>query len=278
MAKKVKGKVKPLKKKKPTKKKKGKKRAPNNYFQIRSAVSKYCKEKFGKPCPEKEMRRIYYDVKRRFFPNTPISEVLSDVNAILSNKDGDKVPANVLAFPWYDIEDTLVRGDGLFFRADDSITLDLSVLDMGVIETTFGELPMVYRDEIYPTLRNRTYEIEARNLAPSPMPEFTYNSKASNIEERKFVWGLKADFNRPKGFVFEGTYTARPQGMRSIPQKGVKSDAVLLEELKNKNAELRAKELSNLKQLYDDKIITREEYAQLVKGVYDKFSLGGVVD
>jgi hypothetical protein len=171
----------------------------------------------------------------------------------------------------------LFRGDGLFFRTDDTIILDLNALDMGIVETKFGELSIVYRDEIYPTLRNRTYEAEAKNLAPSPMPEFMYRPDKSSIKDRRFTWELTTNFVIPEGFTFEGTFTSAPQKLRTIPQKGVQSDVVRLEELKKENAILRASELDKIKKLYDDKIITREMYAQLVKVVYDKFSRGGDV-
>jgi len=48
--------------------------------------------------------------------------------------------------------------------------------------------------------------------------------------------------------------------------------------LKKENAILRAAELQELKLMYQDKVFTREEYATMIKAVYDKFALGGIVD
>lgn len=281
-----KGKKKTLQKKSPIKpasksksKVKPKIRKPNSYFAIRSAVSKHCKEKYGKPCPEVEMRRIYYDVKRRFFPETPLQVILDEIDLILSNKDSSKFPPNLRAFPWYDVESQLFRSDGLFFRADDKITLNLEILQMGIFETTFDEFRILYREKVYHILRNRTYEIEAKNLAPSPMPEFMYKPEQSSLKDRSFVWSLTANFNIPDGFVFEDIYGSRPSGgVKVIPQTGIVSDAVRLAELKKENAILRAAELQELKLMYQDKVFTREEYATMIKAVYDKFALGGIVD
>ena len=281
MAKKIKGKAKPLKKKKPSKKKKGKIRKPNSYFAIRSAVSKYCREKYGKPCPEKEMRRIYYDVKRRYFPETPLSEILVEIDSILSNKDSNSVPPNTLSFPWYEIENQIFRGDGLFFRADDTIILDLSLVDMGIFETAFAELPVIFR-EVYPTFRRRTYEIEAQGFAASPMPEFLYNEEASNIEERKFEWDLVGNFTIPIDFTFTDTYTSAPKMRRSIPQKGVKADEIRLKELEVESLKAQVErnkqkqeEFDRIERMFSMGVITKEQFKDYYDDINKKFNVGG---
>ena len=231
------------------------------------------------------MRRIYYEVKRRFLPDVPISEILLKIDKVLSNKDGDTLPANVIAFPWYDIGTTLFRGDGLFFRADDTIILDLTSIDMGVVETTFAELPLTYWDDIYPTLRMRTYEVEARSLAASPMPEFIYDSSKSNIKDRVFHWNMTVDFVIPDGFVFEDTYSTSPNRIKGIPQKGVKSDEIRLKELELKSSEAQIKrneqrkeEFDRIERMFTMGVITKEQFNSSYDEIFKaQFNKGGDV-
>ena len=270
------------KKGKPSKARKSKKKGANSkvnrYIAIRSATSKYCRENYGKSCPEKEMNRIYWELKARY-GEVPISSVLDEMDVILGNKDRDALPDDLILFSWFHIEYLLFRADGLFFRADD-IVLDLSNMGMGLFEGKYGEMPLIYRDEIYPTLRGRTYEAEANGWSASPLPTFNYNAKASNIKKRKFVWGIEQTYLDQKDL---DTYVWQDNGQRStitpqaIPQKGVAADAVRLAELQKDINAQREDALNRVERMLDMGVITKAEFKKYYDDIMQKYAKGGVV-
>ena len=271
--------TKPLKRKPAKRKSKAKgKRKVNRYIAIRSATSKYCKENYGKACPEKEMNRIYWELKARY-GDVPLKSVLDEMDVILGNKDRDSLPDDLILFSWFHIEYLLFRADGLFFSADDDITLDLSNMGMGVFEGKYGEMPLIYRDEIYPTLRGRTYEAESNGWSASPLPTFNYNSKASSVKNRKFVWGMEQTYLDQKeldGYAWQDN-GQRSSPMKTIPQAGVSSDAVRLAELQKDINAQREDAFNRVDRMLDMGVITKEQYKGYYDDIMSKYAKGGIV-
>lgn len=258
------------------KKKSGKPRKLNRYMAIRSAVSKYCRETYGKPCPNKEMNRIYWELKARY-DDVPIEKVLDEIDFLLSEKDSEGLPTDATKFDWFNLDTLLFRSDGLYFHSGDRIVLDMRSMGLGIVEGLYGNMPLIWLNDIYPTLRGRTYEAEANGWSASPLPAFIFDKEASDVKGRKYVWRLGQSYVEQDyldAYVWQDNATGSSRG---VPQADVPRDAVRLEELKTENAKLRAAELLGLKEMYNDKVFTREEYAAMVKEVYGKFAKGGVV-
>ena len=254
---------------------KGKVRKTNRYLQIRSAVSKYCKDTYGKPCPQKEMTRIYREMKDRY-KEIPIDKVLDEIDFILGNKDRDKLPDALVTFDWFDLESALLRGDGLFFKSDDDIELDLSSMDLGVFNMKHGELALVYRDEIYGNLRNRTYEAEEVTGIGSPVPKFILDSDAlgGKGKNRKFVWRLQDSYGLEN--YDWGSRKFEPRKGRTIPQKGVDKE-VRLKEAQVKINSQREAALNRIDMLLEKGVINNKQYLEKYDEVMKKYESGGII-
>jgi len=267
----------PRKPKKPLKRKKKGKRKVNRYIAIRSAVSKYCREQYSKPCPEKEMNRIYWELKNRY-GDVPIGRVLTEMDVILGNKDRDELPAELIWMQWYNLSHLLFRADGLYFRADDDIVLDLTAMGMDRFEGKYGEMGLIYRDKIYPTLRMRTYEAENNGWAASPQPAFGFNIDKSDVKGRKFVWEIEQTYIPQEELDnYQWRDSMATAATRKIPQKGVSSDAVRLAELRKEINAQREDALTRIDRMIDMGVITKAEYKKYYDDIMEKYNRGGVV-
>ena len=276
---------------KSTKKKISKPRKVNRYIAIRSATSEYCREVYGKPCPNAEMNRIYWELKARY-SEVPIGEVLKGMDKFLGHKDDSKVPEEVLAFPWFSLESLMYRGDGLFFKSEDTIIMDFSSLGMGVLETTYGNLPWEFRDNYYTALRSRSHEaMDNPTFAGGSdvIPYLIYDNSKSNVEGRIFYWGLSQGF-ATQDVVDAHTWVDAPiehgreAKTATIEQNPVSSEAIRMKELEVQTNELRVKAnsqreeaLKRIDKMIDMGVITKEQYKGYYDDIMDKYARGGVL-
>ena len=266
----------PKKGKKPANQKKKTKGRVNRYIAIRSAVSKYCREQYNKPCPEKEMNRIYWELKDRY-DDVPVGKVLAEMDVLIGQKDRDELPAEMVFVQWYNMANLLFRADGLFFKSDDDIELDLSAMGMGTFKGKYGEMNTLYRDKVYPTLRMRTYEAEDNGWSASPQPTFLFDNEKSDVKNRNFVWTIEQSYI-PQDDMDDYVWRDGVGGAaKRIPQKGVKSDEVRLTELKKEINAQRESALNRIDKMLEMGVITKAEYKKYYDDVMEKYNRGGVV-
>jgi hypothetical protein len=105
----------------------------------------------------------------------------------------------------------------LFFKSDDILVFDLSVLEetaksFGILgfkryEVLYSELEDFYTDELYPMMKEFFAEFYAEHgFEPSPPPEFVMSDDETDIENRTFVYyldlseveGIDGNDTRPK--------------------------------------------------------------------------------
>lgn len=271
-----KGKNTPKKRKKSANQKKLGKNRVNRYIAIRSAVSKYCREQYNKPCPEKEMNRIYWELKSRY-DDVPVGKVLAEIDILIGQKDRNELPAELGFVQWYNMSNLLFRADGLFFRSDDDIELDLSAMGMGKFSGKYAEMSDIYRNEIYPTLRMRTYEAEDNGWSASPQPTFLFNEELSDVKNRKFVWELEQSYIPQEEMDDYDWRDGKGGSMKKVPQKGVKSDEVRLAELRKEINAQRESALNRIDKMLEMGVITKKEYKSYYDDIMEKYNRGGVV-
>ena len=106
-----------VRKKVSTTKSTGKKRRKNRYNAIRSAVSRYCKDTYGVPCPDKELNKIYNELKGRYSAKEwtkdykVVNEIIDKIDYYLRNKDvGEDAPFPDFSrsIDWFTLIDKLI--------------------------------------------------------------------------------------------------------------------------------------------------------------------------
>ena len=272
-----KGKNTPKKGKNPTNQKKKTKGRVNRYIAIRSAVSKYCREQYNKPCPEKEMNRIYWELKDRY-DDVPVGKVLAEMDVLIGQKDRDELPAEMVFVQWYNMGNLLFRADGLFFKSDDDIELDLSAMGMDTFKGKYAEMSQIYRNDIYPTLRIRTYEAEDNDgWSASPQPTFIFNEELSDVKNRKFVWTMEQTYITQEEMDNYEWRDGDGSAPKRIPQKGIKSDEVRLAELRKEINAQRESALNRIDKMLEMGVINNKEYKAYYDDIMKKYNRGGVV-
>lgn len=272
-----KGKNTPKKGKNPANQKKKTKGRVNRYIAIRSAVSKYCREQYNKPCPEKEMNRIYWELKDRY-DDVPVGKVLAEMDVLIGQKDRDELPAEMVFVQWYNMGNLLFRADGLFFKSDDDIELDLSAMGMDTFKGKYAEMSQIYRNDIYPTLRIRTYEAEDNEgWSASPQPTFIFNEELSDVKNRKFVWTMEQTYITQEEMDNYEWRDGDGSAPKRIPQKGVKSDEVRLAELRKEINAQRESALNRIDKMLEMGVINNKEYKSYYDDIMAKYNRGGVV-
>jgi len=272
-----KGKNTPKKGKNPANQKKKTKGRVNRYIAIRSAVSKYCREQYNKPCPEKEMNRIYWELKDRY-DDVPVGKVLAEMDVLIGQKDRDELPAEMVFVQWYNMGNLLFRADGLFFKSDDDIELDLSAMGMDTFKGKYAEMSEIYRNDIYPTLRIRTYEAEDNDgWSASPQPTFIFNEELSDVKNRKFVWTMEQTYITQEEMDNYEWRDGDGSAPKRIPQKGIKSDEVRLAELRKEINAQRESALNRIDKMLEMGVINNKEYKAYYDDIMKKYNRGGVV-
>jgi len=272
-----KGKNTPKKGKNPANQKKKTKGRVNRYIAIRSAVSKYCREQYNKPCPEKEMNRIYWELKDRY-DDVPVGKVLAEMDVLIGQKDRDELPAEMVFVQWYNMGNLLFRADGLFFKSDDDIELDLSAMGMDTFKGKYAEMSQIYRNDIYPTLRIRTYEAEDNDgWSASPQPTFIFNEELSDVKNRKFVWTMEQTYITQEEMDNYEWRDGDGSAPKMIPQKGIKSDEVRLAELRKEINAQRESALNRIDKMLEMGVINNKEYKAYYDDIMKKYNRGGVV-
>lgn len=184
-------------------KRKAKRQEPkkrNSYHIIQSAISNYCKEKYGKSCSKKEMSEIYQALKSRFANNNGEqinpNEIAREIDKRLAYYDVNKVPKVLKDFLWFDIVDRLKGNDGLYFRDEDMIVLDFSSVseDLGVMKTPYSSLEEFYTDDLYPLVQEYFEDVyNQTGIKVSPPPTFVLNDEKTDYEKRIFRYEFDID-------------------------------------------------------------------------------------
>ena len=252
---------KPKKASKRGKKVVSKKRKPNPYNQIRSATSAYCREKYGKPCPNTKLNAIYRDLKKKY-KKVPIERVIERVETYIDGLEQSVAPELIAptetglggGLEWFYLEDLVANKNLKYFKPKDKFTFDLGLVNEGKLNTTFKSFPKFYRDKIYPLLN------EKKGLRESPIPVFRLDAAKTDPNSRKFVWQLE-------GNVAEED-TIKP---KVIEQKGVAArssqDLERIERIQSRGQE----ELDRLKWEFENKLISAKEYSKQAKNIRNKF-------
>jgi hypothetical protein len=176
---------------------------------VSSAISKWCKDN-GSRCSKKQISEIYQGLKERRLNGDPKYKLTpEDIELgikgelvlnkgkkneekvdLLAYKNQESVPAQFKEFPWFNAP-SFFNNDGLYFKDDDVLLFDLFIIGRGMVETTYKEFNMVYRDEMYQWITKslQDYE-EANNEAASPPPDFILNVDEIDLENRVFEWKL----------------------------------------------------------------------------------------
>jgi len=278
MAKQRKESSKPAKEKKEKKarvvKRKAKRVEPkkqNSYHIIQSAISNYCKEKYGKSCSKKEMSEIYQALKSRYKDSkgnqiNP-NEIAKEIDKRLAYYDGTKVPKVLKDFLWFDIVDRLKGNDGLYFRDEDMIVLDFSSVsdDLGVMRTPYSSLDEFYTDDLYPLVQEYFEDVyNQTGIKVSPPPTFVLNEEQTDYEKRIFRYEFDIDDKQKSKEKLE----QREEGF-DLTDKDVK-DAIeqakeeKIEPSQEKEPRVKSKEEVEL-ELTQAKIKLKEEETNLIK-------------
>ena len=252
---------KPKKASKRGKKVVSKKRKSNPYNQIRSVTSAYCREKYGKPCPNTKLNSIYRDLKKKY-KNVPVERVIEQVEIYIDGLEQSVAPELITSsdgtfgggLEWFYLEDLVANKNLNYFKPKDKLTFDLGLVDEGKLTTTYKNFPKFYRDNIYPLLN------EKKGLRESPVPVFRLDAAKTDPTSRKFVWELEGNLAEED--------TIKP---KVIEQKGVPlSDKVRTDEARTKALEL-------LREDYKDGVFTKEEYKSERQKIMNKYNKGGKI-
>tara|TARA_Y100000385_G_scaffold183736_1_gene189768 strand:+ start:34 stop:849 length:816 start_codon:yes stop_codon:yes gene_type:complete len=262
-----KGKKKKKNQKKITKSKKNTKskysnKIKNRYNSVRSALSKYCYETYGRRCTNEEMNSTYRQLKeKRPAADFSLSDILDQFENILRNRDKESLPSSFKTFDWFNAENLLFRMDGFFFKPEDNISFDMRSLSLPVVDTLYGDLPEAWSDEIYSELRNRSYEAEEMGFGASPVPFFKFSPELSDVDNRDFVFVLDHSYSIPSGYRWDDGAPSVPQ-TRVIEQAGQESS-----------------QIDNLNRMLDQAVkdveagrITKEQYAERTDAIYKRLN------
>ena len=252
---------KPKKASKRGKKVVSKKRRPNRYNAIRSATSKYCKEKYNSRCPNTKLNAIYRELKKKY-DKVPLEKVLEKVDTYIDNIERSVAPEIVTAddagLEWFYMEDLVSNKNLKYFKPKDKLTFDLGLVDEGKFTTTYKNFPKFYRDKLYPILNQK------KSIRVSPVPVFKLNTAKTDPSSREFVWDLEGNLAEED--------TIKP---KVIKQRGVESDLSPKEKLEA--SRLREKALDRLDKRFDAGIFTKEEYKKKYEEIMNKYNKGGTI-
>ena len=271
----VKGKTASKKPKKAVKQaKKGKKtRKPNRYNDIRKAAAAYCRDKYGKPCTNKELNDIYRRLKKDY-GEVPIREVTKNLDLLIGKKDEKGFPADLESFNWFDTESLVYRINSQYFKPNDKLIFDMNAMGEGVLTSTWEDFPVNYRDGMYDKLRNLTEKLQREGyLASDEIPQFEFDDDASNIKKRVFKWVLDV----PDDFDIEDFEDLEDKPKRKRKKKKKKpsepkEDKPKRTSLADKN---KAKEL--LLEEFKLGLIDRDEYRAKAKKIEEMYKDGGII-
>jgi hypothetical protein len=184
-------------------------RKKSDWNTVSSSISQWCKDN-GSRCTKKQISEIYQGLKERRLTGDPKYKLTpEDIQLgikgdlilnkgkkneekvdLLAYKNQESVPTQFKEFPWFNAP-SFFNNDGLYFKDDDILLFDLFAIGRGMVETTYKEFNMVYRDEMYQWITKslQDYE-EANNEAASPPPDFILNEEEIDLENRVFEWKL----------------------------------------------------------------------------------------
>jgi hypothetical protein len=252
-------KKKPLRSKKNTQKKKIRK--VNQYNQIRSKASKYCKEKYGRRCTNKELNDAYRAIKKEDIKNNKqfINKVFKKIDSFFDVSSKKDIPSELVGgVNWFDLESMLAsKESNKFFKDDDEIIIGLDEVGKKDKVIKFKDFKKKYRKDIYPLLREYAGK-------ESPIPILDLDLKESDLNKRKFIFDLKdEDKDRP----------------RIIEQRKVKKDDEDKKVTDNEVelAKERTKALDLLRKDFEDGIFTKKEYKEERKRIFDRYNQGGLL-
>ena len=204
-----------------------KERKISAYNIVTSAISDWCKRN-GARCSRKEISEIYQGLKQRYAnQGIPFAfdkdEVEKALKERLSQRGRKELPTQFKEFNWFDTP-SLFNMDGGYFKNDDILRFDLSLIRKGILEIEYSELNDVYREQIYIFITEVVDEYEQEfGEMPSPIPQFSYNEEFTDLENRIYQW----DFISDKIGDFEGTsasFTPKGKEEKKEPSKKGKGE------------------------------------------------------
>jgi hypothetical protein len=181
------------------------KRTPNKYFLVRKAVSEYCKSNYNRKCTNEEINEIYRNLKLRYFDvdkkrQLSPDEIAREIDKKLAYRNVVSMPVIFRGFDWFNLLPLLVSNDGLFFKEDDMIILNLTSVGMGVYEVPYWNLEEYWNDDLYPDFSDYLNQVEGTSgRKVSPPPYFVFDNTDTDYDKRRFVWRLdmERDSNVP---------------------------------------------------------------------------------
>lgn len=224
------------------------------YNVVSSAISDWCKRN-GARCSREEISEIYQGLKQRYSnQGIPFAFNKEEVEGVLKERLSQRgrlqLPTQFKEFNWFDTP-SLFNMDGGYFKNDDILRFDLSLIRKGILEIEYSELNDVYREQIYIFITEVVDEYEQEfGEMPSPIPQFEYNEEFTDLENRIFQWNFKSseigDFEgtsdsfTPKGDEGSGKPSKKGKGEAKEEEKVESSAELQVRQLEAKN---KAKEL-----------------------------------
>lgn len=260
---------------KKTLKSKKKTRKPNKYNEIRSAAAQYCRDKYGKPCTNDELNKIYRELKKDY-KDVPLKEVIRNLDLIIGvQKSKNTFPDFLDLFMWWDSKSLISDAARNYFNDEDTLVFNLQEAGLDTVKTKYKDFTSTYSSEIYPEMRRRMNFAEQDQME-TIYPYLDFNKKKSKIKgkNRSFVWDLGLGAVQEIDFTdIDKKEPKRSKKAKVIPQKKAPSEEKPTKTtLADKN---KAKEL--LLEEFKLGLIDKNEYRAKAKQIEDMYSKGGIL-
>jgi hypothetical protein len=132
-----------------------------------------------------------------------LAEIKEDIDKVLAFRNQEELPVSCEDFYYFEVLTNLFGNDGGYFREDDTLIFDLTIIGEGKIKTPFAELPYAYKTSIYEAIRDYIQDVETETgIKVSPQPKFIYDADKSNLEKRIFIWKINFDSTENKEQIF----------------------------------------------------------------------------
>jgi hypothetical protein len=200
------------------------------------------------------LNSIYRELKKKY-DKVPLEKVLKRIDGYIRTIDS-VAPELATSVNWFEIEDLLSNELVDYFKPNDKISFDLSIIGEEPIQIKYKDFSKKYRDDIY----NKLTQVDG--LRESPIAQFLLDKAKTDTKVRSFNFSLERDEE------LDEADTIKP---KVIEQKGVASRSS--EDLKRiENIQQRGQqELDRLRWEFENKLITPAEYSKEAKNIRSKF-------
>ena len=264
------------------------KRVPTQYDVVRKIVAEYCMRNYGRRCTRAESKEIYQSLRMRFLnkesglKEVSLSDIKSDIDKVLAFRNESSPPSSVVVpMPYYEVVTRLYNNDGGFFRDDDTLIFDLSIIGEGKVRTPYNELPYAYKTDLYERIREYMGDVELQTgVKVSPPPEFVYDADKSKEDKRVFVWNINFDNVSDKEQIFTGEELKEQsddkerneevieEKIDELTQKDTSADVLLIEKERTRQKEIEL-EITKEKTKQDIEKTKQDAMALLQSGKID---------